>query len=97
VSSRLGGSMSSTIPIAVFQSDFFELPFSEGVNVTLGRDLAEYLKKKFEDIGTQISGPFEDETHWELYTALQDDRFGIAVHWAPIGEPPRDFWVIHPR
>ena len=87
--------------IAIFRSSAFNLSWpkegSDPNKPALGRDLAEHLRNRFAKIGLSTSNPIEGSDHWVLDLEMQGRRLSMVVHWAPIGNPPIDYWVVQPQ
>ncbi|EEF59691.1 hypothetical protein [Pedosphaera parvula] len=87
--------------IALFQSDAFDHSWpSENTDpnaVPLGRDAAEYLKTKLAEQNIAVQNPIQGEGGWVVDGDFQKILFSLFVHWAPIGTPPTDHWVIQSR
>lgn len=88
--------------IAVFESDEFARPWHEDQRVMeralpWGRDLALHLLEQLKAETALVGGdekPVEDECGWEFCVVKSSRRFGVFVHWAPLGHPRQDHWGI---
>ena len=87
--------------IAIFKSDCFDTSWpDDGTDPNeppLGKDLAEYFKTRLHEKGIEVDSPFESEVGWEFFVTIENILYSLLVHWAPIGEPQTDFWVIQPQ
>src|ERR1700692_4322840 len=86
--------------IAVFRSAAFDQSWPAEGNpndVPLGRDLAEYLKTKLAEQNIPVQNPIQGEGGWIVDGQFQNIPFALFVHWAPVGTPPVDSWVIQPQ
>jgi hypothetical protein len=85
----------------IFRSNLFHLSWpkepTDPNSPPLGRDLAEHLKTRLTAIGIKASDPIEGSDYWVLDLEMDGGRSSLIVHWAPIGDPPIDYWVIQPR
>jgi hypothetical protein len=83
--------------IAVFDSDAFsrEWQDSNGEHVW-GQDCALYLRKEIESTaGWSVDAAVSlEDDGWAFDARLGPASYGLFVHWAPIGSPPRDLWVV---
>ncbi|UUO07550.1 hypothetical protein M4951_04385 [Blastopirellula sp. J2-11] len=83
----------------VFRSALFSFAWpKEGPDLAppWGKDCAAFVKERlraFDEV-TSINGPHQDESAWTLDVILGGERYELHVHWALIGEPPVDCWVI---
>ena len=57
-----------------------------------------FLIDKLSATGASIplKEPMQEEGGWMLSVDIDGQRFSLFVHWAPLGDPPIDFWVIQP-
>jgi hypothetical protein len=87
--------------IVVFRSEAFDhsrpKDGSDPNAIPLGRDLADYLKTKLAERSIPVRNPIQGTDGWVVDGDLQNIPFSLFVHWAPIGTPPSDHWVIQPQ
>lgn len=90
--------------IAIFQSDAFSRKWPEDDQADLerdawGRDCAEFLLAQLSthDMRTRTPGPFEGEGGWSFTVEMAHCLVKVFVMWAPIGDPPGDYWTVHVR
>ena len=87
--------------IAIFRSEAFDHACpkdgSDPNAIPLGRDLADYLKTKFSERNIPARNPIQGTDGWVVDGDLENLPFSIFIHWAPIGTPPSDHWVIQPQ
>lgn len=99
--SRLSIIMGGAKTIAVFRSSLFNVSWpkdaADPTTAPLGKDLADYLKSEFAENGLTTSIPIEGSDHWVFDVETQGRRFSLIIHWAPMGNPPSDYWVVQLR
>lgn len=87
--------------IALFRSTLFDQSWPANDKdpnaIPLGRDLAEYLQTKLSEQGIHVQGPIQGDGGWVVDGDFPSTPFSLFVHWAPIGNPPIDRWVIQPH
>jgi hypothetical protein len=87
--------------IGIFRSNAFDLSWpkepTDPNTPPLGRDLAEHLKTRLTAIGLKASDPIEGSDYWVLDLEMDGGRTSLIIHWAPIGNPPIDYWVVQPQ
>lgn len=100
-----GGSTMTTIEpsrgtIAVVSSTSFDFegPDSEYDEATPpGKEFANFLVKRLVTFGAICIGkPVSGEAGWTFDVMIVDTAYRVFVHWAPIGSPPADRWIIQP-
>lgn len=64
-----------------------------------GKDLALFLMNELrnEDCPPTFPHPIQGEGGWHFENEIDGTTYDSFVHWAPIGNPPQDCWVIQPR
>lgn len=89
--------------IVAFTTDCFDLSWPAGDGdpngPPLGRDAAEYFIRRLSESGVSVVGneAVMGEGGWHWNVVIDADVYLFALHWAPIGEPERDFWIIQIR
>lgn len=87
--------------IGIVSSDAFD--FGNGVcdsdsQLPLGLDFAKYVEEKLLAHGaSSFSAPVPGEGGWSFDVDINSEKFRVFSHWAPIGNPPVDRWVIQVR
>jgi len=88
-------------PIVLFKSNAFDRSWpdvgSDPNEPPLGKDLAESLEQKFATYGVTTNVIVEATGGWEFEVTLDGEHYIFFVHWAAVGEPPEDFWVVQAR
>jgi len=86
--------------VAILQSDRFPYRNSgdDPKESPPGRDLAVFLMHEMSTRGfaPTFATPIQGEGGWHWDGDLDNKSFNLFVHWAWIGNPPRDCWVIQP-
>lgn len=86
--------------VVAFTTDDFDLSWPQGEddpNVPpLGKDAAAFFRRKLSEFGVQVIGneAVMGESGWHWNVSVGKDKFSLVIHWAPIGKPPKDFWVL---
>ena len=84
----------------IFRSSRFTAPLSEEQEPAPGLDCAAALMEALSRRGVFLPSarPIEGEGGWTVDLESEDGtNIALLVHWAPIGEPPEDYWVIQAR
>jgi hypothetical protein len=87
-------------PIVIFQSDLFDnsWPSTSDANwPPAGKDAALFFLEKLVASGFVAldDSPFIDKDGWLARLRWGDNNvYAFVVHWAAIGEPPEDYWVV---
>ncbi len=63
-----------------------------------GKAVATYIMHAMSNHGCPalFDDPVSGEGGWSWVAEVGRIRFTLFVHWAPIGEPPQDCWVVQP-
>ena len=87
--------------VGVFSSDLFDIPppprIHDKAASPLGHDLARLLFTELDKVAVPRitrAGPVAGEDGWIFWCSLDGRGYSVFVHWAPIGEPPSDHWVV---
>jgi hypothetical protein len=86
--------------IVAFTTDYFDRSWPEDgsdPNVPpLGKDAAAYFRRRLSEFGVQVVGSdaVMGEAGWHWDVSIGRDDYGLVVHWAPLGKPPKDYWII---
>ena len=89
-----------TKSIVAFTTDYFDQSWPSGEddpNVPpLGKDAAAYFIRRLSELGVQVLGKeaVVGESGWHWNISIGKDKYALVIHWAPIGKPPKDFWII---
>ncbi len=88
----------SDATIAIISSNAFDFAGADiRVSHPAGKDLAEFILNRFNANGArQLSDPVAGEEGWTFDVELDSNSYQLFVHWAPIGNPPVNRWVIQP-
>ncbi len=85
--------------VVAFKSSVFDSSAdAPDLHLPLGRDLATYLISKLSSQECDVLSlePIEADEGWYLELVIEGTRFGVFVQWAPIGNPPADYWLVQP-
>jgi hypothetical protein len=84
--------------IAIVDSTAFDFDGPNGSfdeSVPAGQSFALFVEQRLSANGSKTaSEPVSGEEGWTFDAELDDNVYRIFVHWAPIGDPPRDRWII---
>ena len=87
--------------VAIVSSSAFDFGgenYDPDSSLPLGSDFAKYVEGRLIAHGTSsLSSPVPGEGGWSFDVGFNSGKFGLFVHWAPIGNPPTDRWVIQLR
>lgn len=89
--------------VVVFTSDRFDHSWPTDTKdpnwPPLGQDAAVYVQSKLAEhnIASVPVKPIVGEGGWSWNANLEGTQFRLFLHWAPIGNPPQDAWVIQVR
>jgi hypothetical protein len=89
--------------IVVFSTDRFDLSWPSAAGdpnyPPRGRDAAVYFQRKLSERGMTSIGsePVMGECGWHWSVASGKATIDLVLHWAPIGSPRRDCWVIQSK
>lgn len=93
-----------SVDIAIFQNDSFSRKWPEGSDADLerdpwGRDCAEFLMVQLSaaNVAARTGEPVEGEGGWSFTVEMLSCTIKVFVMWAPIGDPPEDYWTVHLR
>jgi hypothetical protein len=93
-------SPTANTPNVVFLSDLFANSWPTGGEdpnyPPLGEDCANWLRAKLSDRSKLfvVGEPIDGSGGWTMFVQFAREEFEVFVHWAPIGQPPIDAWVI---
>lgn len=86
--------------IAVVTSTSFDFEGPDGdydETVPPGRAFADFVVNRLVSNGAKcIANPVPGEEGWTFDVTIVNTPYRVFVHWAPIGNPPTDRWVIQP-
>ena len=87
--------------VVIFKSGLFDQswPNDNGDPNTppLGRDLAEHFGRGMAVFSVDVKVAIEATGGWELEVEINGRVFIFFFHWAPIGDPEDEYWVVQPR
>ena len=84
--------------IAIVESTAFDFEGPDGSfddSVPAGHAVALFVEQRLCANGAKtVSEPVSGEEGWTFDVELDDNVYRFFVHWAPIGDPPSDRWII---
>jgi len=88
----------STETVAIVASSNFDYgpaDVDSEVSAPAGKDFAEFVERHLVAHGAKrLATAVTGEEGWTFDVDIRGKRFRVFVHWAPIGDPPADRWVI---
>lgn len=89
---------SATIAIVASGAfDYGQVDLDAEFQTPAGNDLATFIVGKLVKAGAKcLVEPVFGEEGWTFDVEVHGDQYRVFVHWAPIGRPPTDRWVIQP-
>jgi len=63
--------------------------------IRVSKNIVDLIRREVEKHGGKtVSNPVPGEGGWTWHVRIKAQEFGVFLHWAPIGNPPRDSWVV---
>ena len=88
----------SAATIAIVASSNFDYgpaDIDSEASAPAGRDFAEFLERRLLAHGAKrLAMAVPGEDGWTFDLEVGGKRFRVFVHWAPIGDPPADRWIV---
>ena len=90
----------TSLTIAIVSSNAFDFGRTDidgEVPTPAGKDIATFILQRLVAAGaTCLAEPVPGEEGWTFDIELDWGKYRVFVHWAPIGDPPEDRWVVQP-